>query len=152
MKSSIIEATDRRNFLLASLGSVFAWSRFGAIGFGSGELIAATQKPGRLLKPALSPEAFTEHLASPEKLKGIKFDLVHFVDTHFDLSPGQLENFKRVPKEDMKNLVQALEKAEKLKVKVTMRTQMSRMSCGDGLGFRLKTSFDAKGLTILSYR
>jgi hypothetical protein len=152
MKNSTVKGASRSDFLRASLGSILAWSCFSAIGFGSRELNAATQKSGRLIKGVLSPEAFTEHLASPEKLKAIKSDLVNFVDSHFELSPGQLENFKRVPKEDIKNMVQALEKAEKLKVKATLRTQMSRMSCGDGNGFRLRTYFDAQGLTILSYR
>lgn len=138
--------SNRRDFLMGSLRPVLAAS---CLVVGSRELIAESQK---VRKASLTPEAFTARMASSGELAEIRRDLVGYVSTHFDLSPGQLENFKRVPREDIRALNEALEKAEKQKLKVTLRTRMSPLSCGDGQGFRMKASFDSNGLTLLSYR
>jgi hypothetical protein len=147
MKSSNRGTPNRREFLIGSLSPVIAASCLGVVG--SGELIAESQK---VRKASLTPEAFTARMASSGELVEIRRDLVGYVNAHFDLSPGQLENFRKVPREDIRNLSEALEKAEKQKLRVTLRTRMSPLSCGDGQGFRMKTSFDSSGLTILSYR
>jgi hypothetical protein len=74
------------------------------------------------------------------------------VDTHFHLVPGQLENFKKIPKQDIKALNEALSKAEDKNLKVTVQTELSASSCADALGFRLKTIIDPQGLIVRAYR
>lgn len=133
--------SSRRAFLT---GSILAASHLGV-----GESFARGQ---RTAKRPLTPEAFTAYLAVPEKRRDIKVDLVRFVDTHFALSPGQLENFKRVPREDIRNFNEAIERAEKLNLRIVLLTTMTPLSCGNGLGFRMKTEFDSRGLTITSYQ
>jgi hypothetical protein len=154
MKQSEKPEQDRRIFLKQSVGSIMAVALFG--GMTVEEVLAAAQNAG---KPVLTDRAFTDRIPSPQRnkpflreLAEIKNDLPLYVNRHFYLVPGQLENFKKIPRADIAALNAALDKAGKEKAKVTVQTKLIAAECADAAGFRLKMSFDAAGLTVLAYR
>lgn len=146
--------SNRRDFLKQGAVSVLGVGCFGGVALE--ELLAAAQRSG---KPLLTTEGFTARIPPPQRkeafrkeLEAIRNDLVNYVDTHFYLVRGQLENFKRIPKEDIKALNKALSEAEEKNLKVIVQTELTAAECDKGSGFRLKTIIDRQSLIVRAYR
>jgi hypothetical protein len=154
MKQSPKPETSRRDFLKKGVVTVLGAGCFGGVALE--ELLAAAQRSG---KPLLTTEGFTARIPAPrqreafrKELEAIRNDLVSYVDTHFHLVPGQIENFRKIPREDIKGLNKALTLAEEKDLKVVVQTELVPATCSDGRGFRLKTIIDRQSLIVRAYR